>query len=117
MRDFGRGIPLGKVKEVVSTMNTGAKYDSTVFKKSVGLNGVGVKAVNALSKAFTVKAVREGVAKEVSFSEGGLIEDKPEIQTKEQNGTFISFAPDTELLVISALLRNMSKHSSVTILI
>ncbi|QQS52081.1 MAG: type IIA DNA topoisomerase subunit B [Bacteroidota bacterium] len=114
VRDFGRGIPLGKVKEVVSTMNTGAKYDSTVFKKSVGLNGVGVKAVNALSKAFTVKAVREGVAKEVSFSEGGLIEDKPEIQTKEQNGTFISFAPDTELFgnfrfieeYVEALIRN-----------
>ncbi len=114
VRDFGRGIPLGKVKEVVSKMNTGAKYDSKVFKKSVGLNGVGVKAVNALSKAFTVKAVREGVAKEVSFSEGELINDLPEATTKEQNGTFISFLPDTELFgnfrfieeYVEALIRN-----------
>ncbi|HPR60360.1 MAG TPA: ATP-binding protein, partial [Prolixibacteraceae bacterium] len=67
IRDFGRGIPLGKLVDVVSKMNTGAKYDSKVFKKSVGLNGVGVKAVNALSSSFTVRSFREGEVKEVSF--------------------------------------------------
>jgi len=70
VRDFGRGIPLGKLDDVVSKMNTGAKYDSKVFKKSVGLNGVGIKAVNALSSDFMIKAVREGVAKEIRFSKG-----------------------------------------------
>ena len=70
IRDYGRGIPLGKLVDVASKMNTGAKYDNKVFKKSVGLNGVGIKAVNALSTDFTIKAVREGVAKEVYFSQG-----------------------------------------------
>ena len=97
IRDFGRGIPLGKVKDVVSKMNTGAKYDSKVFKKSVGLNGVGVKAVNALSKEFTVKAVREGIAKSVSFSAGTMVTDYPESSTSERNGTQIRFSPDNEL--------------------
>ena len=97
IRDFGRGIPLGKVKDVVSKMNTGAKYDSKVFKKSVGLNGVGIKAVNALSTNFQVEAFREGKMKSVSFSEGNIIEDAPENSTNEKNGTKISFTPDNEL--------------------
>jgi topoisomerase IV subunit B len=97
VRDYGRGIPLGKVKDVVSKMNTGAKYDSKVFKKSVGLNGVGVKAVNALSKEFIVKAIREGIAKEVSFSAGEIITDEPESSSTERNGTLIRFVPDGEL--------------------
>lgn len=97
IRDFGRGIPLGKVKDVVSKMNTGAKYDSKVFKKSVGLNGVGIKAVNALSTEFEVTAVREGIAKKVTFSEGNLISDEPEAPTSEKNGTIICFTPDTSL--------------------
>lgn len=97
IRDYGRGIPLGKVKDVVSKMNTGAKYDSKVFKKSVGLNGVGVKAVNALSKEFIVKAVREGVAKQVSFSAGDIVSDEPEKSSSERNGTLIKFTPDGEL--------------------
>src|SRR5690554_181770 len=70
VRDFGRGIPLGKLVDVASKMNTGAKYDSKVFKKSVGLNGVGIKAVNALSSRFIIRSVREGVAKEVEFMQG-----------------------------------------------
>src|SRR6056297_4306525 len=70
VRDYGRGIPLGKVLDVASKMNTGAKYDSEVFKKSVGLNGVGIKAVNALSEKFTIRSTREGTAKEAVFSKG-----------------------------------------------
>jgi topoisomerase-4 subunit B len=114
IRDYGRGIPLGKVKDVVSKMNTGAKYDSKVFKKSVGLNGVGVKAVNALSTEFRVKAVREGQAKEVSFTAGTLVNDNPETTTSERNGTLIEFRPDGELFgnfrfieeYVEALIRN-----------
>ena len=68
VRDFGRGIPLGKLEDVASKMNTGAKYDSKVFKKSVGLNGVGIKAVNALSTKFTIRSIRDGEAKEIEFS-------------------------------------------------
>lgn len=94
VRDFGRGIPLGKVIDVVSKMNTGAKYDSKVFKKSVGLNGVGVKAVNALSIDFTVKAFRDGETKKVTFSRGEILEDTPVAQTKEPNGTMVEFRPD-----------------------
>ncbi|MDR2911458.1 MAG: type IIA DNA topoisomerase subunit B [Bacteroidales bacterium] len=94
VRDYGRGIPLGKVVEVVSKMNTGAKYDSKVFKKSVGLNGVGTKAVNALSINFTVQAFREGVTKKAVFSKGELINDLPEEPTVEHNGTLIRFTPD-----------------------
>jgi topoisomerase-4 subunit B len=97
VRDFGRGIPLGKVKDVVSKMNTGAKYDSKVFKKSVGLNGVGIKAVNALSTQFEVRAFREGKMKSVSFSEGNIVEDPQEQDTSEKNGTKISFTPDSTL--------------------
>ena len=94
IRDYGRGIPLGKLVDVVSKMNTGAKYDSKVFKKSVGLNGVGIKAVNALSIDFTIKAVREGVAKEVFFSKGIKTDEKDYKGLDEENGTIVSFIPD-----------------------
>jgi len=75
VRDFGRGIPLGKVKDVVSKMNTGGKYDSRAFKKSVCLNGVGTKAVNALSSDFTVESIRDGELKKVSFTRGEVVDD------------------------------------------
>ncbi|MFY7849500.1 MAG: DNA topoisomerase IV subunit B [Bacteroidia bacterium] len=94
VRDFGRGIPLGKVIDCVSKINTGGKYDSKAFQKSVGLNGVGTKAVNALSHSFTVKSVREGRTKVAEFSRGELVNDHPEADTKEPNGTLISFEPD-----------------------
>lgn len=94
IRDYGRGIPLGKLVDVVSKMNTGAKYDSKVFKKSVGLNGVGIKAVNALSIDFSIKAVREGVAKEVFFSRGIKTDEKDYKNLDEENGTIVSFVPD-----------------------
>ena len=94
IRDYGRGIPLGKLVDVVSKMNTGAKYDSKVFKKSVGLNGVGIKAVNALSIDFSIKAVREGVAKEVFFSKGIKVDEKNYKGLDEENGTIVSFVPD-----------------------
>lgn len=94
IRDFGRGIPLGKVVDAVSKMNTGGKYDSKAFKKSVGLNGVGTKAVNALSEYFRVKSVREGKTKVAEFSKGLITEDFPETETAERNGTEITFIPD-----------------------
>ncbi len=94
IRDYGRGIPLGKLVDVVSKMNTGAKYDSKVFKKSVGLNGVGIKAVNALSIDFSIKAVREGVAKEVFFSRGIKVDEKDYKGLDDENGTIVSFVPD-----------------------
>ncbi|WP_321371028.1 DNA topoisomerase IV subunit B [uncultured Draconibacterium sp.] len=94
IRDYGRGIPLGKLVDVASKMNTGAKYDNKVFKKSVGLNGVGIKAVNALSTDFTIKAVREGVAKEVYFSQGVKTGEKDLKGVDEENGTQVSFIPD-----------------------
>ena len=94
VRDYGRGIPLGKVTEVVSKMNTGGKYDSKAFKKSVGLNGVGTKAVNALSSHFMVYAVRDGQKKGASFSQGNLIEETPLEVTDEENGTYVEFIPD-----------------------
>ncbi len=93
VRDFGRGIPLGKVKEVASEMNTGAKYDSKVFKKSVGLNGVGIKAVNALSKKFVLQSIRDGKTKIVAFSQGNFVSEKEE-KTDEPNGTIVRFIPD-----------------------
>ena len=77
VRDFGRGIPLGKVKDVVSKMNTGGKYDSRAFKKSVGLNGVGTKAVNALSIDFSVESIRDGELKKVTFNRGEVLNDFP----------------------------------------
>lgn len=94
VRDFGRGIPLGKVVEVVSKMNTGGKYDSKAFKKSVGLNGVGTKAVNALSSHFMVYSVRDGQLKQASFCRGEIVEDLPITATDEQNGTYVEFIPD-----------------------
>lgn len=94
IRDYGRGIPLGKVVDVVSKINTGAKYDSRVFQKSVGLNGVGSKVVNALSNYFKVKAIREGREKAAEFERGVLVKEYKEVQTEESNGTLISFIPD-----------------------
>ncbi len=97
VRDFGRGIPLGKLVDVASKMNTGAKYDSKVFKKSVGLNGVGIKAVNALSKQFVIKAIRDGVAKEVSFSQGNITDEQEYKGLNEPNGTIVTFEPDASV--------------------
>jgi topoisomerase-4 subunit B len=94
VRDFGRGVPLGKLLDVASKMNTGAKYDSEVFKKSVGLNGVGIKAVNALSSHFLIKSFREGEVKEISFNGGNLVEEKEVVPSDEPNGTFVAFTPD-----------------------
>jgi topoisomerase-4 subunit B len=94
VRDFGRGIPLGKVVDVVSKINTGAKYDSKAFQKSVGLNGVGTKAVNALSQNFTVTAFREGRMKKADFERGILVKEYREAATTEGNGTLIEFTPD-----------------------
>lgn len=94
IRDFGRGIPLGKVVDVVSKINTGAKYDSKVFQKSVGLNGVGTKAVNALSTYFTVSSHRDGKLKQAEFERGNLLKEHKEIKTEEPNGTLVSFVPD-----------------------
>jgi len=97
VRDFGRGIPLGKVVDVVSKINTGAKYDSKAFKKSVGLNGVGTKAVNALSEYFKVTAFREGQSKTAEFNFGNLKKEGKLEPTKEENGTLVSFKPDNGL--------------------
>ncbi|MDG2331495.1 MAG: DNA topoisomerase IV subunit B [Flavobacteriales bacterium] len=94
VRDFGRGIPLGKVVDVVSKMNTGGKYDSKAFKKSVGLNGVGSKAVNALSNYFIVEAYREGEVKRAEFERGSLTLDNKISSTTEPNGTYVKFMPD-----------------------
>jgi topoisomerase-4 subunit B len=94
VRDYGRGIPLGKVVDVVSKINTGAKYDSKAFQKSVGLNGVGTKAVNALSQSFTVVAFRDGRAKKAEFDRGILVREYRETATTEANGTLIEFTPD-----------------------
>ena len=94
VRDYGRGIPLGKVVDVVSKINTGAKYDSQAFQKSVGLNGVGTKAVNALSSYFKVESFRDGKAKAAEFEKGILIKDHKEVKTAEPNGTLVTFIPD-----------------------
>ncbi|KAA8479952.1 topoisomerase-4 subunit B [Arcticibacter tournemirensis] len=94
IRDYGRGIPLGKVIDCVSRINTGGKYDSKAFQKSVGLNGVGTKAVNALSATFTVQSYRDGRTKVAEFSKGELVRDEPEKDTTQRNGTAISFIPD-----------------------
>ena len=94
VRDYGRGIPLGKVVDVVSKINTGAKYDSKAFQKSVGLNGVGTKAVNALSTFFKVSAFREGKEKTADFSRGELVKEYKESKTDQPNGTLVSFTPD-----------------------
>src|SRR6188508_293185 len=97
VRDYGRGIPLGKVVDVVSKINTGAKYDSKAFQKSVGLNGVGTKAVNALSEYFKVKACRDGREKTAEFQRGVLIKEHKESATTEENGTFVTFTPDDSI--------------------
>ncbi len=96
IRDFGRGIPLGKVIDCVAKINTGAKYDSKVFKKSVGLNGVGAKAVNALSSYFRAQSIRNEQSKLVEFSGGILLRDYPKATTDEKNGTLITFTPDSK---------------------
>ncbi len=97
VRDFGRGIPLGKVIDCVSKINTGGKYDSQAFQKSVGLNGVGSKAVNALSDVFQVRSFREGKVKEAEFSKGNLVKEYKIRDTKEADGTEIVFEPDTSI--------------------
>ena len=97
IRDYGRGIPLGKVMDVASKMNTGAKYDSQTFKKSVGLNGVGIKAVNALSSTFIIQSFREGQGKRVEFSCGNLLTQNDISQTDQANGTCVEFFPDESL--------------------
>ncbi len=94
VRDYGRGIPLGKVVDVVSKINTGAKYDSGAFQKSVGLNGVGTKAVNALSNYFKVQAYREGQTKLAEFKKGVLTHDPKMSKSSERNGTLVEFEPD-----------------------
>ncbi len=113
VRDFGRGIPQGKLVEAVSMLNTGGKYDSKAFKKSVGLNGVGTKAVNALSSNFTVRSYRDGKAREVKFQRGILIDDKTE-PSQEESGTYVYFEPDNTLFMgyqfrtefVETMLRN-----------
>jgi topoisomerase-4 subunit B len=97
VRDYGRGIPLGKVLECVSVINTGAKYDSETFKKAVGLNGIGQKAVNALAATYRAQAVRDGQTKIVEFSRGKLKKDHRVAKTAERNGTLVEFTPDGEL--------------------
>ncbi|MCE2732984.1 MAG: DNA topoisomerase IV subunit B [Chryseotalea sp.] len=97
VRDYGRGIPLGKVVDVVSKINTGAKYDSGAFQKSVGLNGVGTKAVNALSNFFRVQAFRDGQSKVAEFKKGVLVSDPKPSKTDEKNGTLVEFEPDNTM--------------------
>ncbi|MFZ9455654.1 MAG: ATP-binding protein, partial [Bacteroidia bacterium] len=98
IRDYGRGIPLGKVVEVVSKINTGGKYDSEAFKKSIGLNGVGTKAVNALSKQFKVSSFRDGQVKSAEFSGGVLVKDhRLQSGIQEKNGTYVEFMPDDSI--------------------
>ncbi len=104
IRDYGRGIPLGKVIDAVSKVNTGAKFDSKVFQKSVGLNGVGTKAVNALSNYFKVTAIREGKEKTAEFKKGVLVKEYNQAKTKEENGTVVTFIPD------DTMFRNFKFH-------
>ena len=113
VRDYGRGIPQGKLVEAVSVLNTGGKYDSKAFKKSVGLNGVGIKAVNALSSRFEVKSYRDGKVRELSFEKGNLQSDKTK-KSADENGTYIYFEPDATLFkhysfhddIVEEMLRN-----------
>ena len=113
VRDYGRGIPQGKLVEAVSVLNTGGKYDSKAFKKSVGLNGVGIKAVNALSSRFEVKSFRDGKVRELSFEKGNLQSDKTK-KSADENGTYIYFEPDATLFkhysfhddIVEEMLRN-----------
>ena len=101
VRDYGRGVPLDKVKDVSSKMNTGAKYDSKAFKKSVGLNGVGIKAVNALSTNFRIVAFRDGQCKEVVYEKGSVVLDAPIAETTEKNGTLVQFTPDNDAKIFA----------------
>ncbi|MDP3311926.1 DNA topoisomerase IV subunit B [Lutibacter sp.] len=94
VRDYGRGIPLGKVVDVVSKMNTGGKYDSKAFKKSVGLNGVGTKAVNALSSSFTVQSFRDNLTVVASFEQGNIVLEEKPVESNQRKGTKVSFVPD-----------------------
>ena len=114
IRDYGRGIPLGKVLDAVSRMNTGAKYDSRAFKKSVGLNGIGVKAVNALSSSFIIRSVRDGQVKIIEFDHGKTLKDEPLKPTNEENGTEVIFHPDPGMFgnfhFISEYVDNMLKN-------
>ncbi len=96
VRDYGRGIPQGKMIDAVSKLNTGGKYDDKAFKKSVGLNGVGTKAVNALSSHFTVKSFRDGMVKQADFERGQLVKEYDLTATEEKNGTMICFSPDCD---------------------
>ena len=97
IRDYGRGIPLGKLLDCITKINTGAKYDSKVFKKSVGLNGVGIKAVNALSNKFIAEAIRDGDSKKIICKRGKILDDFPIEKTTKRNGTKITFFPDDEI--------------------
>ena len=114
VRDYGRGVPLGKVVDVSSKMNTGAKYDSKAFKKSVGLNGVGIKAVNALSSYFLITSYRDGECKRVEYNKAVITEETPICPTEEANGTLTYFIPDKEIFkdyqykdeYIESLLKN-----------
>lgn len=124
VRDYGRGIPQGKLVEAVSMLNTGGKYDSKAFKKSVGLNGVGVKAVNALSSHFEVKSYRDGKVRELVFEKGNLLSDKTE-DSNDENGTYIYFVPDNTLFkgysfhedIVETMLRNYTYlNSGLTIM-
>jgi len=126
VRDYGRGIPLGKMVEAASKMNTGAKYDSKVFKKSVGLNGVGIKAVNALSSLFEIQSIREGKVKSAEFAGGELLAEAKEGKTELDNGTIVSWVPDSELFgnfhyileYIEGLVKNYTYlNSGLTILL
>lgn len=116
VRDYGRGIPLGKVLDVSSRMNTGAKYDSKAFKKSVGLNGVGIKAVNALSSSFIIRSFRESQLKEIEFKAGELVRDESLKGTQEENGTEVIFIPDEAMFgnfhYISEYVESMMKNYS-----
>ncbi len=116
VRDYGRGIPLGKLKDAASKMNTGAKYDSEVFKKSVGLNGVGIKAVNALSSNFQIRAFRDGMVKQITFSGGEVVDEMEVAPSDEPNGTAVSFVPDAEIFKTyrfrNEYIENMMKNYS-----
>jgi topoisomerase-4 subunit B len=114
VRDYGRGIPLGKVVDVASKMNTGAKYDSKVFKKSVGLNGVGIKAVNALSSSFEIQSFREGRVKLALFACGEIVKDEKEKKADMDDGTLVCFVPDKDMFgkyhFISEYLESLVKN-------
>lgn len=125
VRDYGRGIPLDKVLDVSSKMNTGGKYDSKAFKKSVGLNGVGIKATNALSSSFEISAFRNGEAKTIVYERGEVVENREIYATDQPNGTYVKFIPDNELFknykfrdeFVEVMLKNYSfLNTGLTIL-